>query len=95
MKVYAVTYKFPHKPFPLEEGEVIFIEPTTRLIKAESLAQARAHVMQIISARVATQEDLLTAIDGSTPVENIGVDGVSGCPEGRDGIPGFDDGEDD
>ena len=63
MKIYAVEYTV--------DGT-----PKTRLIKAESLAQARGHVLKIASAHVATQEDLVAAIDGSTTIENVGDDPV-------------------
>ena len=49
MKIYRVD---------LKEGK----ETKVRLVRAESLAKARAHALSVVSTRLATQEDMLLAV---------------------------------
>lgn len=37
-------------------------EKTFRLVRAESLPRARAHVFKVVNARLATQDDMLRAV---------------------------------
>lgn len=61
-RIYNVVFK--------KEGE----REERHLVRAETIAKARNHVMKVVSVRVATQEDMMSAVGdmvavGDDPIE--------------------------
>lgn len=56
MKIFRVDVKVTQR-----DGEPLEM---TRLVRAGGVQEARAHVMKVVEARVASQEDVLLAADG-------------------------------
>ena len=60
MKIYRVDLR------SLSDGH------TEQLVRAASAAKARDHVLQVVSVKVATQDDMMWAVSGRVKIEEAG-----------------------